>query len=310
MSAADEEAALLGLAPVAPVRTVAYGPHPDQVVDLYGSWPEPEPEPGSGAAPGAVAELGAGAGPGGPVVVLLHGGFWRAAYDRRHLSPCAAELARSGLPVALAEYRRVGAGGGAPRTFADVAAAIGAAVGAAAGFGSVAGAGATSGGGSGGAGSGGGSGGAAGVAPGRRGVVLVGHSAGGHLALLAAARPGTPVTRVVAVSPVADLARAHELGLSNGAVAELLGAGPGLAERLAAADPMAHGPAGVPVTLLHGTADPDVPPDLSRRYAAAHPAATELRELPGVGHYAPVTPGTAAFRTLLALLLDEGRRAG
>lgn len=85
MSAADEEAALLGLAPVAPDRTLAYGPHPDQVVDLYG----------------------AGA---GPLVVLLHGGFWRAAYDRRHLSPCAAELARRGLPVALVEYRRVGAG--------------------------------------------------------------------------------------------------------------------------------------------------------------------------------------------------------
>ncbi|MGD3105542.1 alpha/beta hydrolase family protein [Streptomyces sp. YGL11-2] len=293
MSAAGEEAALLGLAPVAPVRTVAYGPHPDQVVDLYGRWPEPEPEPGSRA--------GAGAGPGGPLVVLLHGGFWRAAYDRRHLSPCAAALARHGLPVALAEYRRVGAGGGAPRTFADVAAAIGAAVDAA--VGAVPGPGAA-------AGAGGRPGGAAGAGPARRGVVLMGHSAGGHLALLTASRPGPPVARVVAVAPVADLARAHELGLSDGAVAELLGAGPGFAERLAAADPMAHPPAGVPVTLLHGTADPDVPPDLSRRYAAAHPAATELRELPGVGHYAPVTPGTAAFRTLLALLADEGRQAG
>ncbi|WP_043265052.1 prolyl oligopeptidase family serine peptidase [Streptomyces sp. CT34] len=289
MSAAGEEAALLGLAPVAPVRTVAYGPHPDQLVDLYGRWPEP----------------GAGAGPGGPLVVLLHGGFWRAAYDRRHLSPCAAELARHGLPVALAEYRRVGAGGGAPQTFADAAAAIGAARGAAVGAvpGSEAAAGA-------GSASGDGAGGAAGAAPGHRGVVLVGHSAGGHLALLAAARPGAPVTRVVAVAPVADLARAHELGLSNGAVAELLGAGPGFAARLAAADPMAHPPAGVPVTLLHGTADPDVPPDLSRRYAAAHPAATELRELPDVGHFAPITPGTAAFRTLLALLREEGRRTG
>ncbi|QHC20264.1 alpha/beta hydrolase family protein [Streptomyces sp. GS7] len=293
MSAAGEEAALLGLAPVAPVRTVAYGPHPDQVVDLYGRWPEPG------------SRSGAGAGPGGPLVVLLHGGFWRAAYDRRHLSPCADALARHGLSVALAEYRRVGAGGGAPRTFADVAAAIGTAVGAAVGAvpgpGAAAGAGGEP---------GGGSGGAAGAGPGRRGVVLVGHSAGGHLALLAAARPGPPVARVVAVAPVADLARAHELGLSDGAVAELLGPGPGFAERLAAADPMAHPPAGVPVTLLHGTADLDVPPDLSRRYAAAHPTATELRELPDVGHYAPVTPGTAAFRTLLALLADEGRQTG
>ncbi|WP_411129410.1 alpha/beta hydrolase family protein [Streptomyces sp. x-19] len=247
MSAADEEAALLGLAPVAPDRTLAYGPHPDQVVDLYG----------------------AGA---GPLVVLLHGGFWRAAYDRRHLSPCAAELARRGLPVALVEYRRVGAGGGVPETFLDVPAAIEAAAG------------------------------AADPAGRPREVVLVGHSAGGHLALLAAARRGTPVTRVVAVAPVADLARAHALGLSGGAVAELLGAGPGFAGRLAAADPLRHPPAGVPVTLLHGTDDQDVPPELSRRYAAAHPAATALRELPGTGHYAALTPGTGAFGILLGLV--------
>ncbi|MYT30831.1 alpha/beta hydrolase [Streptomyces sp. MspMP-M5] len=254
MTAADEEAALLGLAPVAPARTVAYGPHPDQIVDFHGTWPGT-----------------------GPLVVLLHGGFWRAAYDRCHLSPCAAELARHGLPVALAEYRRVGAGGGAPQTFEDVPAAVAAAA-------------------------------DAGTRPGAppREIVLVGHSAGGHLALLAAARPGPPVTRVVAVAPVADLARAHELGLSDGAVAGLLGAGPGFAGRLADADPVRHPPAGVPVTLLHGTDDPDVPPELSRRYAAAHPAATTLRELPGTGHYAPITPGTDAFRTLLELLRGGG----
>ncbi|GAB7032521.1 alpha/beta hydrolase [Streptomyces sp. NPDC021749] len=247
MSAADEESALLGLAPVAPDRTVSYGPHPDQVVDLYGPWD---------------------AGAGRPVV-LLHGGFWRAAYDRRHLSPLAAALAGQGRPVALVEYRRVGAGGGAPETFEDVAAGVDAVVA---------------------------------QAPGAGGPVLVGHSAGGHLALLAAARPGTPVARVLAVAPVADLARAHELGLSDGAVAELLGPGPGLAERLAVADPVRRPPAGVPVTILHGTDDPDVPPELSRRYAAAHPAGTELRELPGVGHYAPVTPGTPACATLCGLL--------
>lgn len=100
------------------------------------------------------------------------------------------------LPVALAEYRRVGAGGGAPRTFEDVTAAIGAAHAALA------------------------------KDAADPGVVVAGHSAGGHLALLAAARPGTPVTRVLAVAPVADLARAHELGLSDGAVAELLGDAP------------------------------------------------------------------------------------
>ncbi|MFG2890506.1 alpha/beta hydrolase family protein [Streptomyces sp. NPDC048248] len=278
MSAPDEETALLGLAPVAPDRTVAYGPHPDQIVDFYA--------PPSAAVTPRAARCG--------TVVLLHGGFWRAAYDRRHLSPLAAELARQGLLVALAEYRRVGAGGGAPRTFEDVAAAIGTV--------------------------------AAEAGPGAAdtgGPVLVGHSAGGHLALLAAARPGVRVGRVIAVSPVADLARAHELGLSDGAVAELVGSppgqegeGPALAERIAAADPARRPPTGLPVTILHGTDDPDVPLDISRRYLAAAAAATAdggaatttLRELPGVGHYAPVTPGTVAYRTLLDALL--GGRPG
>ena len=290
MSTPDEESALLGLAPVAPDRTVAYGPHPDQIVDLYAA--RAGAEPGAGAWPGAAH---------GPLVVLLHGGFWRAAYDRRHLSPLAAALAGHGLPVALAEYRRVGAGGGAPRTFDDVTAAIRAAT-----QSTRAAAGGTD------AERRAGAGGTAAAADGTaagRGTVLVGHSAGGHLALLAAARPGTPVARVIAVSPVADLARAHELGLSDDAVGALCGGGPGLADRIAAADPLRHPPPrDLPVTLLHGTADPDVPPEISRRYAAAHPAGTTLRELPAVGHYAPVTPGTPSFRTLLGELLD-GRGA-
>ncbi|MFK8847639.1 alpha/beta hydrolase family protein [Streptomyces sp. Ac-502] len=246
--AADEEAALLGLAPVAPDATLVYGPHPDQVIDLYGQRNV------------------------GPVVLLLHGGFWRAAYDRTHLSPLAAELARHGLPVALAEYRRSGAGGGWPATYKDVVAAMAAL---------------------------------------ERPVVAVGHSAGGHLALLLAAgrsRRGTTDAprRVIAVAPVADLAHAHELGLSDGAVAGFLGAGPGWADRLAAADPIRRLPDTVPVTILHGTADTDVPVRLSRRYVRAAEAAGGtaplLRELAGTGHYAPVTPGTAAFRVLLDTL--------
>lgn len=61
-------------------------------------------------------------------------------------------------------------------------------------------------------------------------------------------------------------------------------------------------PCGVPVTILHGTDDPDVPLDLSRRYAAHSPATTDLCELPGVGHYAPVTPGSPSCHTLIAFL--------
>src|SRR5690606_39863541 len=68
----------------------AYGDGPDQVVDFY--------------APRAAA------GPGGPapLVAVLHGGAWREPYDRRHISPFAAFLARRGFAVASVEYRRGG----------------------------------------------------------------------------------------------------------------------------------------------------------------------------------------------------------
>ncbi|MFF8814278.1 alpha/beta hydrolase family protein [Streptomyces pactum] len=289
-----EEAAFFALAAVPPDATVAYGSHPDQVVDLY--LPPGDVDPGRrGGADGAPA----------PVVLLLHGGFWRQAFDRLHLTPCAAALARAGVPVALAEYRRVGGAGGWPQTFEDVAAARDAVR-------------------------------RHPVAAGRP-LVVAGHSAGGHLALWLAATGAAPGDRVVAVAPVADLARAHELGLSQGAVAALLGGPERVAGLLARTDPVRLPPAPVPVTVLHGTADPDVPVELSRRYVAAVTARADtaagaagarpdaaagarsgaapdgrpgtavapsgvrpvLRELPGAGHFVALTPGTGPFRELL-----------
>ncbi|MEU4889301.1 MULTISPECIES: hypothetical protein [Streptomyces] len=373
-AAEEEEAALLGLAPRAPHRTVRYGPHPSQLIDYH--------------LPDGTPELR---------VTILHGGFWREAYDRAHLSPLAAALAREGFAVALAEYRRVGGGGGWPATFEDVSRIVATAWeeqdprdgGAAQGS--------RDGGPDGAPRAGpersGRAGGAAAESAGRPGVsaagrdgrarhVLLGHSAGGHLALWAAsmrtaeeaasgagtgragaygspaapdgdagpsAAPGTGVPRtsardhgtphtahppaappqaaapgspdsappypaaphplapdrVVAVSPVAALGRAHERELSRGAVAGLLG-GPGaVAELLPLADPLLLPPPVVPVTILHGTADPDVPLALSREYADVMRRAgarVELRERPGGGHYAPLTPGTGAFRELLDAL--------
>src|SRR5258708_6231888 len=59
-----------------------------------------------------------------PLVLFLHGGFWRAAYDRAHTGPLATALAADGFAVCTPEYRRIGqAGGGWPGTFDDVAAA-------------------------------------------------------------------------------------------------------------------------------------------------------------------------------------------
>ncbi len=92
-----EERSALSHPAADPDGTASYGDHPDQVIDFY--------------APRAAG------GPGGPapVVAVLHGGAWRAGYDRRHISPFAAFLAGRGFAVASVEYRRGAPGGGYPK---------------------------------------------------------------------------------------------------------------------------------------------------------------------------------------------------
>ncbi|MGP3977181.1 alpha/beta hydrolase family protein [Streptomyces sp. 8N114] len=233
----DDYKALLALPPAVPERQERYGPHPSQVIDLYGE-----------AA-------------GGGRVVLLHGGFWREEWDRSHLSPFAAALAGQGIPVALVEYRRVGGGGGWPATVEDIDAALD----------------------------------HLGATP----SVLFGHSAGGHLALWAAARRERAAGRVVVLAPVADLERAHAVRLNGGVVSAFLGGEDKVASTLWDADPMRLLPR-VPVEILHGTADQEVPIELSRRYANNWGARLHL--MPGVGHYAPITPRTPSFDVLVKSL--------
>lgn len=230
-----------------------------------------------------------------PLVLFFHGGFWRAAYDRRHTGPLTAALAAEGFAVCAPEYRRTGQpDGGWPGTFDDVAVAVdalpGLAVAAADGL----------------------------IDPGR--VLLAGHSAGGHLALWAAARHRLPpearwhsaasrCAGVVALAAVSDLVACYQQGLGNGAVAELLGAGPdGRPGRYAMTDPAVLIPAGVPVRMLHGSDDDVVPFEMSIGYAArAHAAGDGVicTELRGAGHFDVIDPlsdawehVTAAFRAL------------
>ncbi|MFI0897185.1 alpha/beta hydrolase family protein [Streptomyces sp. NPDC020983] len=276
-AAAAEEASAFAHPAVPPDATAAYGEHPEQVVDFY----RPRAD---------------GSGRGAPLVALLHGGAWRARYDRAHISPLAARLAGRGFAVASVEYRR-GApppdaqdgpeppvAGRWPETFDDVAAAVDALPALAV---------RTLG---------------TGVVDPRR-FLLSGHSAGGHLALWAAARhvlpPGSPwrtsspppVRGVVALAPIADLTSAIRLGVCSDAVTQLLG-GPGhVAARLPHADPAALLPTGVAVTVVHGATDTEVPPAVSRAYAAAAAAAGEEVTavwLPGRGHFALIDPASPA----------------
>jgi len=216
-----------------------------------------------GGDPQQVAELGLPEGDGPwPVAVLVHGGFWRAAYDRMLMEPMARDLEARGWATWNVEYRRVGSGGGVPQTLDDVAAALTA-------LHEV-------------------------EAPlDLSRVVAIGHSAGGHLALWAA-RPGI-LTRVIALGAVADLGAAARDRIGSDAAREFAG------ERLDEADPMRRLPAGVPQLLVHGTEDDRVPVEHARGYVEAARAAgddAELLELPGVGHFEPIDPTSDAWRLI------------
>jgi acetyl esterase/lipase len=213
-----------------------YGDHPSQVAELFEAAGEPR---------GAV--------------VLLHGGFWRASYDRHLMDELCRDLAARGWAAWNLEYRRLGEGGGWPHTFEDVEAGI-RAMGAPA--------------------------------------VAVGHSAGGHLALWAAA--WGLVTHAVSQAGVTDLAEAARLGLSRGVVDELVPP-----EALRLASPASLLPLGVPQLLVHGEEDDIVPVELSRAYHAAAVAAgdrVDLVTLPGVGHYEHLDPASAAWRAVIEWL--------
>ena len=140
---------------------------------------------------------------------------------------------------------------------------------------------------------------------------MAGHSAGGHLALWAGARPkltdaalrGTePLAPkgVVSLAGVDNLRRAIDEGVCDNMAAELLGGTPEeVPERYAVASPIELLPLGVPQHLINGARDPVVPEAFGRDYiAAAREAGDEaaLTVIPDAGHFELIAPSTAAWQ--------------
>jgi acetyl esterase/lipase len=227
-----------------------------------------------------------GAGTHVPTVVLVHGGFWRPRYDRTLEDAVAADLCDRGYLCWNIDY--AASDHPWPTTLTDVAAAYDHVL--------------------------------SSDRVDRDRIAVVGHSAGGHLALWLASRhrlppgaPGVPSVDVprprlcVAQAGVAALAQAAREGVGGGAMQTLLGGGPDdVADRYAVADPVALVPTNVRTVLIHGTSDPSVPLSQSETYVAAATATGDRSSLVTYEgrHFEHLDPTSAAVDALRRALAE------
>jgi acetyl esterase/lipase len=222
-----------------PDRLVRYGEDADQVIDVWN---------GKNYR---------------PVVIFVHGGFWRPQYDRLHARPLGEALAAEGWPVASIEYRRQP--GRPDATFEDIRTVLDRQFDL---FGDL----------------------------GTR-FVLAGHSAGGQLVLWAAAALNPVGLRgTLALAPVADLVLAAQFDLGDRAVPDFFGD-----FVRADLDPVLLPAPITPVAIVHGTDDTVVPISLAESYLAAHPTA-RLERVEGAGHFDVIDPLSAAWHVVTAEL--------
>ncbi|HET6178150.1 MAG TPA: alpha/beta hydrolase [Candidatus Sulfotelmatobacter sp.] len=250
---------ILSIPPPPADARVAYGSDPNQFFDLRLPLPKD-----------------AGNGP-HPLVLNIHGGYWRAKYNLDHAGHLCAALTAKGLATANLEYRRVGNNGGAwPGTFADIRSAYRFLVQSAR---------------------------QRNIDP--RRVIVTGHSSGGQLALCLAGHESS-ITRAVSLAGVVDLQRAYQLHLSNDAVVDFLGGRPSdVPDHYREADPMQLSIPQARQWLVHGAADDVVQPVFSRDYVDAKQKRTgkdkedaHLLEIPSAGHFDVIDPRTQAWKRI------------
>ena len=218
-----------------------------------------------------------------PLVINIHGGFWRAKYDLVHAGHLCAALTARGVATANLEYRRVGnEGGGWPNTFADIRSAYDFLRQQASKYNFD-----------------------------TQKVVVMGHSAGGQLALCLAAHEAS-VARVISLAGVVDLQRAYQLHLSNNAVVEFLRGTPTeVPDHYREADPMQLAIPQARQWLIHGSGDDIVPPAFSRDYVSAKRKRTgkdkenvQLLEVSGSDHFDLIDPRSEAWKQVGQTVLD------
>ena len=189
---------------------------------------------------------------GDALALVLHGGSWKATYNLTHLAHLCILLGENGVPTLNVEYRRVGdPGGGWPGSLEDVLRAVERAQTLA------------------------------------RRLVLVGHSAGGHLALLAAKRTGVPVVALAAVCDPPTW--------ENDAVAAFFAGKTPAPE----ASPLAQAPLGVRSIVIHGTGRRRRPVRAVGALRARAGDEATLRPLDGAGHFEPIDPQSPEVRVTL-----------
>jgi acetyl esterase/lipase len=196
-----------------------------------------------------------------PLIILIHGGYWRPSIDRTHTGPMADAIAAAHWTVASIEYRRIP--GNPNATLDDVADAILQLP--------------------------------ALIKYHNGKVIVIGHSAGGHLTLWAAVQYAKFLIGAIALGPAADLQYGYDHAIGNGAVLAFLGAPP---KERTNVDPCAMLSPTIATTIIHGGQDAIAPIAMAENYVARHPS-TRFARLDNCGHFAVIDPLSAAWSRVI-----------